>query len=54
MSLMSNRGDDSNNMAEMHAQLEKLKEQTQILTLENEDKIRTIKNMEAARIKLQH
>ena len=33
MSMMSNRGEgnDQNNMAEMHAQLEKLKEQVQIL-----------------------
>jgi chromosome segregation ATPase len=54
MSMMSNRDGDSNNLQEIHNQLEKLKEQVQILTLENEDKIRTIKNMEAARIKLQH
>ena len=38
----------------MHSQLEKLKYDVQILQLQNEDKVRTIKNLDSNRIKLQH
>ena len=52
LSLIANRENDSKNIMEMHSQLEKLKNDVQILQLQNEDKVRTIKNLDSNRIKL--
>lgn len=54
LSLISNRENDSKNLLELHNQLEKLKTENQVLTLEVEDKIRVNKNQEAYSIKLKH
>jgi hypothetical protein len=54
LSLIANRENDSKNLNEMMQQMEKLKNEVQILQLQNEDKVRTIKNLDSNRIKLQH
>ena len=54
LSLMANRENDSKNLLELHQQLEKLSNEVQILKLQNDDKVRTIKNQEALTIKLKH
>lgn len=42
LSLIANRENDSKNLLELHQQVEKLKNDLQIMTLENKEKIRTI------------
>ena len=54
LSLITNRENDSKNLMELHQTVEKLRNDLQIQQLMNEEKLRTIKNMEGLQIKLKH
>lgn len=54
LALMNNRENDSKNLVELHSQLERLKHENQVLSIDLEESKRTNKNMDALKIKLQH
>jgi chromosome segregation ATPase len=54
LSLIANRENDSKNLIELNQTLEKLKNEVQVLSLRNQDKEMTIKNLNSVSIKLKH
>ena len=54
LSLIANRENDSKNLLELHQQLEKYKQDTLVLSLQNDRNNLTIKNVETYTIKLKH
>lgn len=52
--MIANRENDSKNLLELHSQLEKLKHDNQVLSIDLEEAKRTNKNLDTLTIKLKH